>query len=230
MYEYDYQEQALKHIKIIKDHTLLPLPHLITLHQQVRFLEENKISGDFVECGVWKGGAAGMIALTQLECGQERRNLRLFDSFEGLPQASREHDCDKSKRMFGIQDEQQPITSSYAFAADLQISKDLIIKKIGYPKNSIFFYKGWFQDTIPQEKNNLKQIALLRLDGDLYESTRVCLESLWDLVVPNGVVIVDDYMSFKGCKKAVDEFLSKLEFKPFLHHISRGGGRYIIKP
>ncbi|HUP59862.1 MAG TPA: TylF/MycF/NovP-related O-methyltransferase [Thermoanaerobaculia bacterium] len=68
--------------------------------------------------------------------------------------------------------------------------------------------KGWFQDTLPSAKHEIGSIAVLRLDGDWYESTRVCLDNLYDLVAPGGYVIIDDYNYWEGCKRAVDEFLA----------------------
>ena len=72
------------------------------------------------------------------------------------------------------------------------------------------FVKGWFQDTVP--KNNHGPIAILRLDGDLYASTKICLEHLYKKVVPGGFIIIDDY-GLAGCKKAVDEFMGTDQFK-----------------
>jgi len=69
--------------------------------------------------------------------------------------------------------------------------------------------KGWFQDTLPEYKDRMGAVALLRLDGDWYESTKCCLENLYDNVVPGGYVIIDDYGALTGCKEAVDDFLNE---------------------
>ena len=68
--------------------------------------------------------------------------------------------------------------------------------------------QGWFQKTIPQSAKEIGALAVLRLDGDWYESTKICLEYLYDLVSENGSIIIDDYYHWEGCRKAVDEFLA----------------------
>ena len=227
---YDYEDEALNLIEIIKEYTMVSLPRLITLYQQIRYLEVNNIDGALVECGVWKGGAVGLMALSQLKFGGDtRRIIHLFDSFKGLPKAHPKDDR-KAQAWFGTQ-VGGIIEESNVLKANISVCKKLLIDKIGYPTDYISFHKGWFQETIPLARKSgaLKKIALLRLDGDLYESTKTCLEYLWDLVVPQGIIIIDDYAYFEGCKKAVDEFFSKLGFYPILNHIEDGGGRYIIK-
>ena len=80
------------------------------------------------------------------------------------------------------------------------------------------FHVGWFQQTIPGTLSSLDKIAVLRLDGDYYESTKVCLDGLYDHVVKDGFIIIDDYGTFQGCKKAVDEFLISNDIKPEIHY------------
>ena len=98
--------------------------------------------------------------------------------------------------------------------------------KIDYPSNNLRIIKGWFQDTLPVNKP--ERIAVLRLDGDWYESTKVCLNELFDRVVNGGVIVIDDYGDWEGCKKAIDEFFEERKILPFLHHIDKGG-RYFFK-
>ncbi len=229
-FNYDDADDALKHIDLIKPSTMVRYPGLVTLYQHVRYIEQNNVPGDFVECGVWKGGAAALMASAQLRFGTRRRQIHLFDSFEGLPKASGEKDGEKAQQLFGSQNGEGP-EHSYIFPVDEAVSRDLLVNQIGYPSDHVIYHKGWFQDTVPRakEKGLIKKIALLRLDGDLYHSTKVCLENLWDLVVPNGIIIIDDYRHFEGCKKATDEFIATLKFKPLLNHVGSSGIRYIIK-
>jgi O-methyltransferase len=77
---------------------------------------------------------------------------------------------------------------------------------VGIPQERSVFHVGWFQDTVPAAAREIPKIAILRIDGDWYDSTKVCLEHLYDLVSPNGYVIIDDYNTFSGCHDAVDEF------------------------
>ncbi|HXI69239.1 MAG TPA: TylF/MycF/NovP-related O-methyltransferase [Verrucomicrobiae bacterium] len=85
----------------------------------------------------------------------------------------------------------------------------MLTKEIGYDPGFLHFLKGWFQETMPKDSSQISQIAILRLDGDWYDSTRVCLEFLYDKVVPGGFVIIDNYGAYEGCRKAVAEFRQK---------------------
>ena len=78
---------------------------------------------------------------------------------------------------------------------------------LGIDRRQVVIHKGWFQETIPVAAPSIGPLAVLRIDGDWYESTRVCLAGLYDNVVDGGFVIIDDYGTFVGCAKAVDEFL-----------------------
>ena len=89
---------------------------------------------------------------------------------------------------------------------------------------------GWFQDTVPRDARSVDKIALLRLDGDFYDSTRVCLENLYPRVVKNGLVVIDDYGDWQGCQRAVDEFLAADGQPILLNRIDYLGARYWIKP
>jgi O-methyltransferase len=86
--------------------------------------------------------------------------------------------------------------------------KDVIINKVGYAPVNVHFHIGWFKDVVFDAAPKVGPIALLRLDGDWYESTKTCLEAFYDNVVKGGIVIFDDYLVYDGCKKAVDEFLA----------------------
>ena len=193
---FDCEEQALKHLPLIQKHTMIPPPGLITLYQQVKYIEDNHIPGDFVEAGVWKGGASGMMALAQLDTGAPVRHMHLFDSFQGLPKASK-FDGDKDRAWLGEVSHNKNVEVSEG-GQDLAVDESCVLdlfSRIAYPKENTHIWKGWFQDTILEYAKTKPQIALLRLDGDLYESTKVCLDHLWDLVVPNGVIVIDDYLS-----------------------------------
>jgi hypothetical protein len=93
-------------------------------------------------------------------------------------------------------------------------------QKIGYPDNLLNIHKGWFNDTVPLFANKLTPIAILRLDGDFYESTKLCLAHLYKNVVPGGFVIIDDYGSWQGCRVATNEFLQSLPQRPFLIRVN----------
>ncbi|MFM7447889.1 MAG: TylF/MycF/NovP-related O-methyltransferase, partial [Leptolyngbyaceae cyanobacterium] len=83
--------------------------------------------------------------------------------------------------------------------------------------------KGWFQDTVPVYRDKVGPIAILRLDGDWYESTKIPLDNFYDLIVPGGAVIVDDYATCFGSRRAVDEFRLNRDIKSPLNPDGRGG-------
>jgi hypothetical protein len=106
--------------------------------------------------------------------------------------------------------------------------RESLLHRVGFPSDRVRIHPGWFQDTLPKAQSELGPIALLRLDGDFYESTRVALESLYQLVVPGGVVVIDDYGHFPGCREATNEFLAANDPMVYLHHVDYTG-RYVIK-
>jgi len=204
-----------KHLEIINTHTMVTYEGLISLYDQVKYLEENNISGDFVECGVWKGGCVGLMALANIRFGGKHRNLHLFDSFQGIPEPKEGIDGDLALKQSiewsdgGKSGKMRPLHGFYdkfGGVGTLQENKVLLEKKIGYPQNQIQYHRGWFNETIPNSK--IESIALLRLDSDWYEGTKICLENLVSKVVKNGFIIIDDYGTYDGCKKGVDEYFS----------------------
>ncbi len=152
------------------------------------------IPGDFIECGVWRGGAA-IFLRALIEAFGENRVTWVADSFEGLPAAY--HEADEG---YDLSKEQYPSLAISQEEVKLNFTRfDLLDHRVR-------FLKGWFKDTLPEAP--IQQIALLRLDGDLYSSTIETLESLYDRVSPGGFIIVDDYGALPPCKKAVDDFRS----------------------
>ena len=170
--------------KRLFDYSCLKVARLASLGQAVMWAEQNSFVGDLVECGCFRGGSAAMMGL----CCPKRR-LWLFDSFEGLPPAS-EVDGRRAQQWTGAcRSSEDEIRG---FLEDEGLSRFKMVK-------------GWFKDTLPPAKP--EQIAVLHIDVDWYESTKSCLEGLYDRVVPGGVVQIDDYQSWPGARKAVDEFL-----------------------
>lgn len=106
------------------------------------------------------------------------------------------------------------------------------LKSTGYPNEAIHLIKGWFQETLKATKaaiGPIGPIAVLRMDGDFYESTKIVFEELYDQVVAGGAVIIDDYGSFQGCRKATEEFFSIRHIQPHIVYVEHGI-RYFIKP
>lgn len=234
-----YEDEAFEAMQVVSSNTMLPYEPLVTLFEQVIYCEKNNIEGDFVECGTWKGGAIGMMALATLKYGTTRRHIHLFDAFQEICQPDEEHDdkeiVDEVKKLVKkkqFEEDLKPLTGVYdQFGGPgiLSENKKLLEQVIGYPADYLHYHAGWFQDTVPADAAGISKIAILRLDGDWYQSTKVCLDHLYDRVVKNGIVIIDDYGYNTGCKKAVDEFLAEKKAHPILNYINNTC-RYFTKP
>jgi hypothetical protein len=103
------------------------------------------------------------------------------------------------------------------------------LRQTGYPAQCIHLIKGWFQDTLKPTKEIIGTIAVLRMDGDFYDSTKVVFEELYDQVVEGGVVIIDDYGRFQGCRRATEEFLAEKRIEAHLIYVENSI-RYFVKP
>lgn len=210
---------------IIQPNTMLYEIRQRNIIDTTNYILNNDIPGDFVECGVWKGGSVALMAY-QLKKKGQARTLHLFDAFDDICQPDAAVDGENAIKLVGgmenAQGKLKPVEGVYADqggSGNEREVKELITNKIGYEPSLVRIHKGWFQDTLPVSASQINKIALLRLDGDWYASTKVCLENLYDKLVPGGVIIIDDYRAYDGCKKAVDEFLSLNNLKPFIINV-----------
>ncbi|MBL7770099.1 MAG: class I SAM-dependent methyltransferase [Flavipsychrobacter sp.] len=197
------------------------------LIQAIDYLEKHKIEGDIVECGVWKGGSMLIAAKRLLNNNSKERNLYLFDTFEGMSNPTdldiSSIDNEKASDLLG-KVEKTSGDNIWCYSTEQEVAKTMTSS--GYPVSKIHLIKGKVEDTIPHK--SLNRIALLRLDTDWYESTKHELENLFDLLVPGGILIIDDYGHWSGARKAVDEFIEKRKLKLFLNRIDYTG-RIAIK-
>jgi O-methyltransferase len=159
-------------------------------------LRAGSIAGSIVECGTWRGGMiAGIADLMGVS-----REYYLYDSFEGLPIAK---DIDGEEAM-----KWQSETTSDRYFNNCTASIDEAKKVIALSKaTKVHFRKGWFHETLAASPP-VGSIAILRLDGDWYESTMSCLTYLFPRVAEKGIIIIDDYYTWDGCSKAVHDYLS----------------------
>jgi hypothetical protein len=179
-------------------------------------IEEMGIEGDLVECGVARGGCGAIMAMVSKRFGS-KRTLWLFDSYEGLPEPTKkDFKNGKTGEMVG------PILKGMLVGTVEQVS-DLMLNKCNLSQDDVRFVKGWFHNTLPSTKQFINKIAVLRLDGDWYESTKCCLDNLYDKVVHGGFVIVDDYATCYGCERAVTEFINEQGIFVHLFPDGRGG-------
>jgi hypothetical protein len=223
----DFTEFENHVIEEVKDYTMTSAERIVSLIRAVEYLNYNNIKGDYVECGVWKGGSIAACLLTLIKLSNEEAKIWLYDTFEGMNEPT-DHDLDlngklASERMF-VEDQE---TSWLWAKADLDLVKRNV-KKFGYPQKNIEYVKGMVETTLTLDRVPEK-ISFLRIDTDWYESTKIELEVLYPKLVSGGVLIIDDYGHWGGCRKAVDEYFENQEFKPFFSRIDYTG-RIIIKP
>src|SRR5438067_4280305 len=152
------------------------------------------IPGDFVETGVWRGGCGILMRAVLVATGDESRRVWLFDSFEGLPKPDVEnYPQDEPDRLWTF--------NSYLAVSMAEVKANF--EKFDLLDERTQFVKGWFRHTIPRAA--VSSISVLRLDGDLYESTWLVLKHLYGRVPTGGFIIIDDY-AVPTCKAAVDDF------------------------
>ncbi len=183
---------------------------VINLEQCIRY--SKGLSGTFVETGVFTGGASAYALRAMLRLDTVR-DYYGFDSFEGMPSPSVE-DGESAISWVGA-------TPGLINRADFETCLQYL-RSSGYPADRIHLIKAWFNETLPATRDSINSIAILRLDGDFYESTKIALEQLYDLVVQGGVVIIDDYGTFEGCRRAVDDFLKVRKAKPMIQYVDKG--------
>ena len=219
--------EMVKIIYAMLPYTLVGVGGLEVSYLAVKELDRRRVEGDVVELGVARGGCAAVMGKAMFSGTSAcERNLWLFDSYAGLPEPTRD-DFDPG-RGGGTGDHVRPLPEGSCLGTMAEV-KSLMFETCGFPADRVIFVKGWFQDTIPETEKRIGKIALLRVDGDWYESTKVCLEGLYDKVAPGGMIIIDDYQSCYGCEKAVDEFLKKEDIRVDMKFDGRGGC-YFEKP
>lgn len=225
----DFTDLEKSDIKSVQPFTMTSPERLVAFSRAIDHIETHKISGDIVECGVWKGGTMMLAAQRLNHNHSQERNLYLFDTYEGLPDPT---NLDKSisgvsaKNYLSQLKPADPGFEDLHCIASLDTVRNNLIST-GYDPKKLHFIKGKVEETLPHD--SIKKIAVLRLDTDWYQSTLHELRTLFDLVVSGGIIIIDDYGHWDGCRKAVDEFFAERNLKLFLHRIDYTG-RLLVKP
>jgi len=229
---HDNEAVAVVDIQVVLNHTMTKYDRCVVLHNLVKYVDDTSVPGNLVECGVWKGGAAGIMALAHLRYGKEPRQLWLFDAWDDWPDPT-------SKDGSQFDDLQRGTLAKADNSGAFEACRDLIENTIGLAQDRVSYERGLFENTVPGAAERVGPIALLRLDGDWYESTKACLEEFFPKLVPGGVLVIDDYGWCDGCKRAVDEFLEAREIRSLLHYVdyscrylikNEGGGRFLDSP
>lgn len=171
---------------------------------------DQNVAGDILEAGVWRGGASILARAVLASYGVTERRVIVADSFQGLPPPSEEFPADAG--------------ADFHTHPELAVSLEEVqanFARFGLLDEQVVFLKGWFRDTMPLV--DAETLAVLRLDGDMYESTLVPLRHLYDRVSPGGWVIVDDYRLITACQEAVRDFFRDRRIDPPLHDIDMIG-------
>jgi len=186
-----------------------------------RHVAAANIPGDFVECGVWRGGNA-LIAADVFKRAGRRANIYLFDTFAGMT-APTAQDFDNRERQSAqeqFERGQRDGHNAWCYAGLDDVTANF--RKAGLLGGNVKMVKGDVLETLSHEENLPAAISVLRLDTDWYESTRTELEVLWPRLSPGGILMIDDYGHWSGAKRATDEFFAS-RARPFFHYIDYTG-------
>jgi len=212
-----WRVRKLSRIRAVFPYSMCGYKRLANVYDLATRAEHEHIPGAFVECGVWKGGCIGLMASVSRDFGSSRK-IVLFDSFEGLPPPDPEkYPADKGD----IHHLLEPLAIPLG-----QVR--LNFERYGLLDDQVRFLKGWFRDTLPGAP--IERLAVLRLDADLYDSTLDTLRALYHRVSPGGYVIVDDYQSWRSCRKAVTDFRAEQGIDAEIKLIDRDGAYWQVTP
>jgi len=180
----------------INGYSMIGNKRLNNIQSCIEDVVKNNIEGDFIETGVWRGGAC-IFAKALFSILDNNRKVWVADSFEGLPKPNPElYPEDKGDDLYSLE--------------QLRISLDQVknnFKRFNLLDDNVKFLKGWFKDTLPSAP--IEKLAIVRLDGDMYESTMDGLTNLYHKLSSGGYLIIDDYGVIPACKKAVHDFRNK---------------------
>lgn len=213
-------------IAAVRPFTMTSSERIWSLLRAVDYVVDQPVDGDFVECGVWRGGSVMVMARRLMEKGASDRTLWLYDTFEGMTAPTKE-DVEATT---GVTAQQLLDSTDVADGNNVWCIAGIDdvrtnVLSTGYPEWQCRFVQGdvalTLRDNVPE------RIALLRLDTDWYESTRVGLEVLYPRLAVGGVCILDDYGHWQGARKAVDDYFSDTGFRPLMNPIDFSGRIFI---
>jgi O-methyltransferase len=173
--------------------TMIGLERLDNIQRCVGDVIRRGVPGDLIETGVWRGGATIFMRAVLAAYGDAARSVWVADSFSGLPKPSGKYEADRHDAFWRF--------------SELAVSADEVranFARYGLLDDRVRFLEGFFSDTLAEAP--IEQLAVARLDGDMYESTIVALEALYPKLSPGGYLIVDDYGAVGACSQAVDDY------------------------
>lgn len=192
-------------------HSMIGRQRMLNLRRLSETVIQEAIPGDFIETGVWRGGSCIMMKAVVEAYGDSKRRVWVADSFAGLPAPNAiAYPMDSGLDLHRYAELNVPVE---------EVRENF--RRYSLLDERVRFLEGWFKDTLPTAP--IERLAMLRLDGDLYESTMDALRSLYDKVSPKGFIIVDDYHCFEACKQAVADFCKRQGIAPRLQEIDGWG-------
>jgi cephalosporin hydroxylase/Flp pilus assembly protein TadD len=206
--------------QLVRPYTMLSEARLYSLFSSVKRICQENIPGNIVECRVAGGGSTALMAAVVQRYSQQPRFLYAFDSFEGMPtptERDRHNGIHADSTWWGTGTCAAPEESVLQLCSKLGVSQ--LVKTV----------KGYFQETLPKMRDRVGMIALLHADGDWYESTHAIFQNLYDRVVNDGLIQVDDYGYWEGCRQALHEFEAQRHLKFEIHPIDETGV-WFLKP
>lgn len=192
-------------------HSMIGQRRMLQLQRAAEFVIERGVAGGFIETGVWRGGACIMLRAVLKAWGVTDRRVWVADSFAGVPRPNPErYPADRGQKLHGFPALAVPIETVRANFA-----------RYGLLDEQVMFLQGWFRDTLPIAP--IEKLAILRLDGDLYESTMDAFSALYDRVSVGGFVIVGDFGVFPNCRAAVVDFRRERGISDRIYDIDGSG-------
>jgi O-methyltransferase len=193
----------------------------VALMRSIDYIVSNDIAGDFVECGVYRGGNIEIMIRKLQQYGIDDRDIYLYDTFAGMPRPDAVDDAPLGGALRQTWEAHRLDSDEDNTGSDwMCASVDLVRERLAplrYPVDRLHFVKGMVETTIP--RTIPPKIALLRLDTDFYASTKHELVHLYPLLADRGILIIDDYGAFPGCRHAVDEYSAEKRRRWFLHRV-----------
>ena len=187
--------------------TMTSIERMYGLYRAVKYVVEQNIPGDIVECGVWMGGSAMVAAMTLDLVGDRSRDLYLYDTFEGMTPPSDQdvnHEGVHANDFLNPEDRVEGESNVWAYASLETVGRNL--DKTGVPRDRFHLIRGKVEETIPEQSP--EKISLLRLDTDWYASTAHELKYFYPVLSLGGVLIIDDYGHWRGSREATDEYFA----------------------
>lgn len=225
--EFSPEDRELIEYVVDNNLSMVTVAGLCATLKAAKYVAENQIDGDFVECGVWKGGNALIAAEIFRRYGLDKK-VYLFDTFMGMTEPSGDDRAiaDNKPAINKYKTEQRQTHNNWCYSPIEEVRANFA--KRDMLSKSTVFVQGPVEETLLVTSNVPAKISILRLDTDWYESTKIELETLYPKISLGGCLIIDDYGFWSGSRKATDEYLQQLHPRPLLN-VTDASRRIAIK-